>query len=379
MNYEITNHLLMEKLYKTKEYKEWLISLKSSIQKSQIKAAMAVNSQLIMLYWNLGKEIIEKQEKAKWGSGFIDQLSKDLKNEFPDMGGFSAYNLRMCKSFYSFYTEKIIVEQVAPKLALNSNLKQQEQFLEQPVPKTILEIFSIPWGHHLLILKKVKNNTTAKFYIQQTIKNNWSRSILSFQIETELHNRLGKAVNNFKITLPQPQSDLANQLLKDPYNFDFLALTKKHNERDIENALTENITKFLLELGKGFAFVGKQYLLKLGDKDYYIDLLFYHLKLRCYVVIELKAKDFEPEFTGKVNFYLNVINKELKDKADNPTIGIIICKNKNIIEAEYALEGINNPIGISEYEFNKLLPENYKGSLPTIEDIEFELNKIADN
>ena len=369
----------MKQLQKSAEYKQWLMGLKTSIQKSQIKAAMAVNSQLIMLYWNLGKEIIEKQEKASWGSGFIDLLSKDLKNEFPEMGGFSAYNLRMCKSFYSFYSENEIWEQPVLKLPSTKKSVINDLIWEQPVPKNILEIFSIPWGHHLLILKKIKTITTAKFYIQQTIKNNWSRSILSIQIETELHKRLGKAVNNFKTTLPQPQSDLANQLLKDPYNFDFLALTKKYNERDIENALTENITKFLLELGKGFAFVGKQYLLQLGDKDYYIDLLFYHLKLKCYIVIELKATDFEPEFTGKVNFYLNVINKELKDKTDNPTIGIIICKNKNTIEAEYALEGINNPIGISEYEFNKLLPENYKGSLPTIEDIEFELNKITDN
>ena len=370
----------MKELQKIAAYRQWLIGLKSSIQKSQIKAAISVNSQLIMLYWNLGKEIIEKQEKAAWGSGFIDQLSKDLKNEFPEMGGFSKRNLEFIKQWVGFYnSENLNTKQLVSQLNKNKKQfpKQVVSEIEDTNKKDEIEsyFFTIPWGHHILIIQKIKSIAIAKFYIQQTIKNNWSRNILGFQIESELHNRQGKAVNNFKTTLPQPQSDLANQLLKDPYNFDFLCLTQAYNERDIENALTENITKFLLELGKGFAFVGKQYLLKLGEKDYYIDLLFYHLKLRCYVVIELKAVDFDSAFTGKVNFYLNVINKEIKDKTDNPTIGIIICKNKNIIEAEYALEGINNPIGISEYEFNKLLPENYKGSLPTIEDIEFELNK----
>lgn len=356
------------------DYRNWLLELKNKIQKSQIKASLAINRELIQLYWELGEQIVEKQETAKWGSGFIDQLSKDLKAEFPDVGGFSVSNLKYCKQFYLFYSSVLIRQQVVGELETSNN--QQLTKRQQTVSKFNDELFNIPWGHHITIIQKIKNTQEATFYIQKTIENNWSRSILLHQIESNLYERQGKAVNNFTATLPQPQSDLANQLLKDPYQFDFLQLTEKYNERDLEKALTHQITEFLLELGAGFSFVGKQYPIYLGEKEYFIDLLFYHLKLRCFVVIELKVVDFEPEFAGKLNFYLNIIDDHLKHETDQPSIGIIICKTKDNLEAEYALRGIEKPIGISEYDLKKILPENLKGSLPTIEEIEAELNKI---
>jgi predicted nuclease of restriction endonuclease-like (RecB) superfamily len=352
----------MNGLLNNQEYKNWLVELKSKVQQSQIKAALAVNSQLIQLYWDLGKQIVEKQETAKWGSGFIDQLSKDLKSEFPDMSGFSRSNLFAIKNFYLFYSQGVtIVQQLVGQL-------------EQTVlPQSCL---LIPWGHQGVILQKIKRYDEALFYIQKTIENNWSRVILLHQIESNLYERQGKAIHNFHISLPEPQSDLAIQLLKDPYKFDFLQLTEKYNEHDLEKALTQHITQFLLELGAGFSFVGRQYPVQLGEKEYFIDMLFYHLKLRCYVVIELKVVEFQPEFAGKLNFYLNLVDDQLKHENDQPTIGIIICKTKDSLEAEYALRGIDKPIGITEYELQKILPENLKGSLPSIEEIEMELSKI---
>lgn len=367
----------MSDLLKNNDYKNWLVDLKQKIQQSQIKAALAVNSQLILLYWDLGKQIVEKQENSKWGSGFIDQLSKDLKLEFPDIGGFSSDNLRYMKVFYLFYHNSFsISEQVVRKLEnperINSEqvVRNNEENINQIANK-------IPWGHHILILKKIKNINEAKFYIQQTLKNNWSRAVLLHQIESNLYNRQGKGVNNFALTLPKIQSDLANEIMKDPYSFDFLQMTEKYNENDLEKALTHNITQFLLELGTGFSFVGKQFPIQLANKEFRIDLLFYHLKLRCFIVIDLKVVDFEPEFAGKLNFYLNVIDDQMKHENDNPTIGMIICKTKNTIEAEYSLKGIDKPIGISEYELLKILPEKFKGSLPSIEDIENELKNNA--
>jgi predicted nuclease of restriction endonuclease-like (RecB) superfamily len=372
---------IMSELLNNNEYKNWLVELKLTIQQRQIKAAVAVNSHLIQLYWDLGKQITEKQENAKWGSGFIDRLSKDLRTEFPDMKGFSKFNLYHVRNFYLFYSQAFTkVEQVALLLEDASKTNQsgsQSEKVPQVVSKFNDEIFMIPWGHHLVILKKIKNQLEAIFYMKQTGNNNWSRAVLLHQIESDLYERQGKAVSNFQNTLPKPQSDLANQLLKDPYNFDFLQMTADYNERDLEKSLTKHITDFLLELGAGFAFVGKQYAVTLGEKDYFIDLLFYHLTLRCYVVIELKVVEFKPEFAGKLNFYLNVIDDQLKHAHDQPTIGLIICKTKDNIEAEYALKGIEKPIGISEYELNKILPDELKSSLPSIEEIENELRNLT--
>lgn len=356
------------------DYKSWLFGLKIKIQQSQIKASLAVNRELIQLYWELGQQIVEKQETAKWGSGFIDQLSKDLKAEFPNIGGFSVSNLKYCKQFFLFYNSNQIRQQLVDEFETTNN--QQLIKSQQAALQLDNELFKIPWGHHIVIIQKIKNTQEAIFYIQKTIENNWSRSILLHQIESNLYERQGKAVNNFIATLPQSQSDLANQLLKDPYQFDFLQLTEKYNERDLEKALIQQITEFLLELGAGFSFVGKQYPIYLGEKEYFIDLLFYHLKLRCFVVIELKVVEFQPEFAGKLNFYLNVVDEKLKHETDQPTIGIIICKTKDNLEAEYALRGIEKPIGISEYDLRKILPEKLKGSLPSIEEIEAELNKL---
>ena len=372
----------MNDLVKNMDYKDWLVELKSTIQQRQIKAAIAVNSELILLYWELGKQIVEKQENAKWGTGFIDQLSLDLKAEFPQMNGFSRSNLFAIKKFYSFYNQHSeAIHQIDGQNKTNTIIHQTDGQFENQEKKEknnlIINLCSkIPWLHNIIIIEKVKDLTQVVFYIKQTIENNWSRAVLVHQIESGLYFRYEKTINNFSITLPKPQSDLANQLMKDTYCFDFLQLTQKYNETELEKALTQHITQFLLELGKGFSFVGKQYLVRLGEKEYKIDLLFYHLKLRCFIVIELKVVPFEPEFAGKLNFYLNIIDDQLKHSSDYPTIGIIICKTKDNIEAEYALRGIEKPIGISEYKLQKSLPENYKSDLPSIEDIEMELKKL---
>lgn len=377
------------------EYKNWLKDLKSTIQESQIKAALAVNSQLLILYFYLGSQIAEKQKNAKWGSGFINQLSKDLKAEFPEMGGFSTDNLRYCKLFYSFYKESSICEQLVRKLEINDN--QTDIKWEQVVPElesgeTIKpdskiqrkeiqisnELFKIPWGHHILILKKIKVLNESIFYIRKTIENNWSRSVLEYQIETNLFHRQGKAVTNFKNSLPAIQSDLANELLKSPYNFEFITLSERVKEKDLEQKLIQHISQFLLELGKGFAYMGRQFQLKVGSKEYRTDLLFYHTKLKSYIVIELKIKEFEPEFIGKINFYISAINELVKDDSDGPTIGILLCKNKDDFEVEFALKDINNPIGVSEYRY-KELPENIKENLSTLEALVSELKTLAED
>ena len=371
----------MNQLIQDSDYKLWISELKLKIKESQIKAALSVNSQLILLYWDLGWQIVEKQEKVKWGSGFINQLSKDLKTEFPDIGGFSAYNLRYCRSFYLFYSKSSIWEQAVPKLEeIKSNANK---IWEQAVPKLeeigkiqFDSLLRIPWGHHMLILKKGKDVDQAIFYITKTIENNWSRSVLEYQIETNLFKRQGKAINNFKNSLPEIQSDLANEILKDPYNFEFITLSERVKEKDLEQKLIEHISQFLLELGKGFAYMGRQFQLKVGTKDYRTDLLFYHTKLKCYIIIELKVKEFEPEYIGKLNFYITAINELIKDESDQPTIGILLCKNKDDFEVEFALKDINKPIGVSEYRY-KELPEIIQKNLPTLEDLTEELKNIT--
>lgn len=336
------------------DYKEWIIGLKLTIRSMQLKAALAVNSALIEFYWELGRMITEKQ--TAWGSQFVNTLSKDLKKEFPDMEGLSVRNLKYSRQFYQFYTSP-----ETPQTAT--------EFGQQLVAQ-------IPWGHNILIFSKSRDINEASFYLRETIENGWSRDVLGLQIKSQLYERQGKAITNFKETLPDPMSDLAAQLLKDPYNFDFLSLTENYKERELENALVDNVTKFLLELGTGFAYVGKQVLLQVGDQEYFIDLLFYHLKLRAYVVIELKVTDFIPEYAGKLSFYLSVANDLLRHPTDNPTIGLLICKNKNNVIAEYSLKNINQPIGVTEYQLTRLFPEEFKNSLPTIEEIETELKNI---
>lgn len=381
------------------DYKQWLTQLKAQIRSAQVKAALKVNAELIELYWQLGLEILQKETSAVWGDGLIPQLSKDLLIEFPELKGFSRSNLYYIRKWVLFYNGSVIVQQVVGQLPKKeiSGKKGGKSIVQQPaqldriiqqvvgqtgqpsveqMPKVLA---TIPWGHHLQIITKCSTVEEANFYIAETAAHNWSRAVLVHQIESGLYKRKGAAITNFETTLPKPQSDLAKELLKDPYKFDFLGLGEEYKERDLENALVDHITKFLLELGAGFAYVGRQYHLEVGGEDFYMDLLFYHLKLHCYVVIELKTGKFIPEYASKLNFYLNVVDDVLKHERDEPSIGIIICKERNKVVAEYALRGMAKPIGITEYETAEAIPENLRGSLPTIEQIEEELNDSSNS
>lgn len=350
------------------DYKDWIVEIKSKIRSAQMKAVMAVNAAVIEFYWDLGKMISEKQ--TAWGTKFIEQLSKDLQVEFPEMKGLSARNLKYCRSFYLFYATTIGQQAVAQIQSTDNESNTISQQL-------VAQLKQIPWGHNIHIFTKSKNTTVAQFYIQQTIKNGWGRETLALQIKSQLWERQGKAITNFSNTLPAPMSDLAQQTLKDPYNFDFVAMAANMKERDLENQLVNHISKFLLELGKGFAFVGQQYHIEIAKQDYYIDLLFYHIRLKCFVVIELKNTKFMPEYAGKINFYLSAVDTLLKQADDKPSIGILLCRDKNNIEAEFALRDMGKPIGVSEFSFTEILPEELKSSLPTIEELEEEFKNLA--
>jgi predicted nuclease of restriction endonuclease-like (RecB) superfamily len=358
------------------DYSVWLKELKNKVRLVQIKAAVKVNSELLQFYWELGADIVEKQATAKWGDGFLKQLSIDLSSEFPDMRGFSLSNLKYIKQWYLFYSQKIEKSQQAVGQISSQALLHSEKPIAQ---QAVSQITQIPWGHNIAIISKCKNLDEAIFYIQKTIQNNWSRSVLTHHIESELFKREGKVINNFKATLPEPQSDLAIETLKDPYNFDFLALTEKHNEKELEDALINHVTHFLLELGAGFSYLGKQYKLEVSGDEFFIDLLFYHVKLHCYVVVELKAVKFKPEFAGKLNFYVSAVDGILKSEHDDTTIGILICKSKNDTVVEYALKDVHKPIGVSEYIITKNLPDEFKSSLPSIEEIEAELSGLEES
>ncbi|GHV39439.1 hypothetical protein FACS1894179_04340 [Bacteroidia bacterium] len=369
-------------IIKDSEFREWLIDLKGRIRQSQLKAAIKVNSELLRLYWDLGHDIVVRQMDAVWGSGFFEKLSKELMKEFPEMKGFSVTNLKYCRYFYLFYSQSNqICPQLGDEFCLHVNTEPQATENKENAirPQAGDEfdnlLFSIPWGHQKLLIDKCKSVHEALFYIQKTIKNGWSRAVLMNFMDANLYQAQGKSINNFDRLLPEVQSDLARETLKDPYNFDFLTLSENYKEKELEDALVINITKFLLELGQGFAFLGRQYPIKVGSKERNIDLLFYHLELRCYVVVELKVKEFEPEHTGKLGYYIEAINNQLKKDVDNPTIGLLICKTKDDIEAQYSLKSSSQPIGISEYTYSKLLPEGFKSSLPSIEEIERELNQ----
>ena len=368
-----------------KTYNQWLKTIKENVRHTQLKASIAVNSELINFYWELGKSIIDKQNEYNWGTGVIDQLAIDLKKEFPDVEGFSRSNLYYVKQFYLFYSQSSIVQQLVgqlPETFVNKGSKKNT-ILKQPIKQVQKTSFvqqavgQIPWGHHILIITKIKEYQQALFYLNETIKNNWSRNVLALQIETKLHKRQGKSINNFKITLPKAQSDLAIQTLKDPYVFDIMNISKHATEREIEQQLTQQLAKFLLELGQGFAFIGNQYSIKVGKKDYRLDLLFYHTQLRCYVVIELKAGAFEPEHAGKLNFYLSAVDSQLKHPNDNPSIGILLCQTKEHIDVEYSLRDTRKPIGVSDFKFLDKLPKKLENNLPSVALLESELKKIT--
>lgn len=334
-----------------KDYVTLFNELKQKIKNAQLRTSLAVNSTVIELYWDIGKQILDKQQNTNWGNKLIENLSRDLQNSFPETHGFSIRNLERMRQFVQFY----------PSL----------DFAAQAVPQ-------LPWGHIVLLIQKVKMPAQQEWYAKQAIEHGWSRSTLDSYIKRDLYRQQGISENkasNFIACLPPPQSLLAQDILKNPYNFDFLGLHDEALEREIEYAATNHITKFLLELGKGFAFVGRQVPITLEDEEYFIDMLFYHLKLRNYVVIELKATKFKPEHAGQLNFYLNLVDDHLKTPDDNPSIGLLLCKTRNKMVAEYSLKGIQRPIGVSEYQLTKAIPEKLRGSLPSIDEIEAELNE----
>jgi predicted nuclease of restriction endonuclease-like (RecB) superfamily len=331
-------------------YDAFLTDIKTHICTAQVKAALAVNHELILLYWHIGREILTRQQQQGWGAKVIDLLSRDLRLEFPQMKGFSTRNLKYIRAFSEAYPDQQIVQQLAAQ---------------------------IPWFHNCILLDKVKDLNQRRWYIEKTIENGWSRAVLEHHIESRLIERTGAAVTNFDRALPKPQSDLAQELIKDPYNFEFLGIGSEAKERDLENALIRHMRDFLLELGVGFAFMGNQYRLEVGGDDFYIDLLFYHVRLRCYIVIELKTTEFKPEYSGKMNFYVAAIDDLLRHPDDQPTIGMVLCRSKNKTVVEYALRDMNKAIGVSTYHLGDPLPATLQASLPSAEQLQRELESVA--
>jgi predicted nuclease of restriction endonuclease-like (RecB) superfamily len=327
-------------------YADWLATLKTRIRQAQQRAALSVNRELIALYWQIGKDILARQSEQGWGTKVVERLSRDLRTAFPDMKGFSRANLLYMRAFAEAWPDPAIVQQAVGQL---------------------------PWGHNIVLLSRLKQPEWRLAYAQKAIEHGWSRNVLDLHIETRRLEREGKALTNFDLRLPQPQSDLARESLKDPYRLDFLGLGKEADERAIENALVHHITSFLIELGAGFAYVGRQVPLEVGGDEFFIDLLFYHLKLRCYLVVELKAGPFKPEHTGKLGFYLSAVDTQIKHPDDQPTIGLLLCRGKNSVIAEYALRDSNKPIGVAEYQLVQALPKKLQTDLPSIEEIEAEL------
>lgn len=369
------------KLTPRTDYATLLGEIKSRIQASQVRAVFSVNAELVRLYWDIGRILENKQQAEGWGAGVIPRLASDLKNELPQVKGFSERNIdRMIRLFRAYPDPATLSPQPVAKLPTDKVPSRSKSIVPQAVaksehqPPTNSLLWMIPWSHHVILLEKVKDYSHRLWYMEQTLHHGWSRNILSLMIDNQAHTRQGKAITNFAERLPPVQSDLVVQTLKDPYIFDFLTLTEPFQERELETGLLQHLEKFLLELGKGFAFVGRQYHVDVGDgDDFYIDLLFYHLRLRCFVVIDLKTGAFKPEYAGKMNFYLSVVDEKLRHAHDAPSIGLILCQDRNRVVAEYALRGINKPIGISEYEVTRALPKELASSLPTIEAIEAEL------
>ena len=334
---------MSSEIIKSNDYKDWSAFISNKIKLAQTRTALKVNTEMLTLYWEIGNSILEKQKQNGWGSKVIDLLASDLAENFPDNSGFSVRNLKYMRSFAEAYPQFPIVQ---VPLA-----QSQNEFVQVPLAQ-------ITWYHHISLLTKVKDTTERAFYIAETAKNEWSRDVMLLQIQSKLYERDGKALNNFENTLPDYQSDLAKNIFKDPYNFDFLMLSRKAKEVEIENLLTQKITDFLLELGKGFAFVGRQYAVEVDNTDYKIDLLFYHTILHAYVVIELKAGEFLPEYVSKLNFYISAIDDKLKTPTDEPTIGLLLCASKSNVKVEYAMRGLTKPLGVASYELEQLVKEN---------------------
>lgn len=367
-------------LQEDNEYKDWLVELKDRFYGHRLKASCAANSYLLDFYWKLGRDIEAKQYANTYGSGFYKNLSQDLKNEIPGVKGFSPINLRYMSKFFKLYAR--LYENIPQSAELfsdslsDANVPQvaEHSGKSQQSVDYFKMLFSIPWDHHRRIIDKCKGNMDkALFFVRKTWENNWGRDALLNWLDTDLYERDGKAVTNFSSTLPASQSDLAQQITKDPYQFDFLNLRERFDERDLEDELVNNVTRFLLELGKGFSYMGRQFRLEVGQQEFFPDLLFYNAHLHAYVVIELKAQSFHPSFLGQLSFYVSAINHQFKTDIDNPTIGLLICKDKDNVVAKYALESYKEPMGISEYQLSKLFPKDFKSSMPTIEELEKEL------
>ena len=332
------------------EYGALLNDLKGRIRSAQTRAALAVNRELVLLYWHIGQRILAQQAQEGWGAKVIDQLARDLKAEFPELKGFSPRNLKYMRAFAAAWTDSEFVQQLAAQL---------------------------PWFHNVALLDKLKDPAQREWYARAAIQHGWSRNVLIHQMDTRLIDRQGQATTNFDRSLPAPTSELAQQLLKDPYTFDFLSLHDEALERDLERGLLAHLRDFMLELGVGFAFVGSQYHLEVGGEDFYLDLLFYHLKLRCYVVIDLKIGEFKPEYVGKMNFYLSAADDLLRHEQDAPTIGLLLCRTKNKVIAEYALRDMDKPLGVSTYQLAESLPDRLMGQLPSIEKLESEFDSLT--
>ncbi|HYF34084.1 MAG TPA: PDDEXK nuclease domain-containing protein [Prosthecobacter sp.] len=368
-------------------YRDLLTEIKGRVRQAQHKAALSSNAHMTLMYWDIGRTIAARQEQEGWGTSIIPRLSADLKNELPEEKGFSARNLGYMIRFAREYGVPPILQRPAAKFGaqpapLTEAIALETLVLQQPAAKSeslsdqggqIACLLTIPWFHNVILIEKVKDLPTRLWYARQTLEHGWSRETLTVQIKNRAHERQGAAVTNFTTTLPTVHASLAAGLLKDPYLFDFLTLEEPFHEREIETGLLSHIQKFLLELGRGFAFVGRQYHLTVSDRDFYLDLLFYHLHLRCFVVVDLKKGDFKPEHAGKMNFYCSVVDDQLRHPQDQPTIGLILCQTKDRILAEYALRDIHKPIGIADYEFSRALPAEFASSLPSIESIEAEL------
>lgn len=352
-------------------FADLLGEVKLRIQTAQTRAMFSVNAELIRLYWDIGRMIEDRQKREGWGASVIPRLSAELRNELPELKGFSERNIKSMLAFYRDYPHPSeFVQQAVAQLG-TAEISPQAVAKIQPEDSLL---WSVPWGHHVHLMTKVKDVSIRRWYMEQTLANGWSRNVLTLMIESDAHRRTGKAVSNFDQQLPAPQSDLVRQTLKDPYIFDFLTLDEPFHERELETELVRHLEKFLLELGQGFAFVGRQYRVTIGEDDFYIDLLFYHLRLRAFVVIDLKTGPFKPEYAGKLNFYCNVVNDQLRHEQDHPTIGLILCQTKDNVLAEYALTGIDKPIGVSSYELTRALPKSLQSALPTVEQIEAELS-----
>ncbi len=360
-------------------YADLLQEIKKRIRQAQVRAVLSANKEMILLYWDIGLLIAKRQLAEGWGAAIIPRLAKDVKNDMPEIKGFSERNL---KRMVRFYREYPFLSEFVPQAVAQVELNTANTKVPQAVALLSLEdreqmrylVVRLPWGHNILLIEKIKNPKIRVWYMSMTIKQGWSRNVLNLMINSDSYGRDGNAVTNFDQMLPSPQSDLARQALKDPYIFDFLTLDEPFRERELEVGLIQHLERFLLELGVGFAFVGRQFHIDISGDDFYIDMLFYHLELRCYVVIELKRGAFKPEYAGKMNFYLNVVDDKLKHETDSQSIGMILCQDKKKVLAEYALRGLNKPIGISEYELTRALPKELESALPTIDEIEAELS-----